>query len=504
MGAALPVAKLRSLVAELHAHHGEFQGLAGEIKLERRRELAAVLVPCRFERNTLVVRVVFDADHAVAGLFIQPYTDAVVSAAIRFVDLLAHGQFTEAHASFDSTMKQALPVAELEASWKKAIAEAGPFEARADTTVSSVGGHSVVRVVCRFREKPLVVQIAYDREGRVAGLFYRPHAQYRTPPYADPTSYAEVDITVGAGDLALPGTLSLPRGDGPFPVVVLVHGSGPNDRDETLGPNKPFRDLAWGLASRGIAVLRYDKRTKVHEVDPDRITPKEETIDDAAEAVRLLRARSDVDAVFVAGHSMGGEMIPRIAQAAPDASGFVVIAGNTRHLEDLIVEQTRHLLGVDGSLSEKDKVQIGKSEHDAELVRELRRTGVLPDGARPFGLSAAYWRYLAGYEPAREAKSIKRPMLVLQGERDYQVTMADFAGWKKALAGVRGVTFKSYPRLNHLLFAGEGPSSPDEYEAGGNVDLELIEDVAKFVKSTAQARHRARQTNCVSTRGSVW
>jgi len=84
-----------------------------------------------------------------------------------------------------------------------------------------------------------------------------------------------------------------PEGKGPFPAVVLVHGSGPQDRDETIGPNKPFRDLAWGLASQGIAVLRYDKRTKVHGAmmagAVEQFTVKEETIDDALAAVALLR-----------------------------------------------------------------------------------------------------------------------------------------------------------------------------------------------------------------------
>src|SRR5437868_1155092 len=73
-------------------------------------------------------------------------------------------------------------------------------------------------------------------------------------------TFDEREVTVGKGEWELPGTLGLPKGSGPFPAVVLVQGSGPQDRDETMGVNKPFQDIAWGLASNGIAVLRYDKR----------------------------------------------------------------------------------------------------------------------------------------------------------------------------------------------------------------------------------------------------
>src|SRR5690606_33004513 len=143
---------------------------------------------------------------------------------------------------------------------------------------------------------------------------------YQAPSYADPARFSEREATVGSGTWALPGTLTLPKKEGKFPAVILVHGSGPNDRDETLGPNKPFRDLAHGLATRGIAVLRYDKRTLVHpkalasEVGAA-LTLREETIDDALAAAALLRTIPEVDAskIFVVGHSLGGTAIPRIA-----------------------------------------------------------------------------------------------------------------------------------------------------------------------------------------------
>lgn len=485
MRAAMPEAKLRAIATELQEEHGAFESLFGEARLERRGDLTAAVVPCRFERGDIVVRIVLDPERRVTGLFLGSAAEAMVGPATELVDLLSQGRFAEAHAGFDPALKRSLPVEDLEAAWKKVQQDAGAFAERVKTEAFRRHEHAIVRVICRFDHKPLAVQLAYDREGRVTGLFFMPHAEYEPPAYADPASFTEVDVSVGSGELALPGTLTLPKGEGPFPGVVLVHGSGPGDRDESVGPNKPFRDLAWGLATRGVAVLRYDKRTRVHKVDIERLTPKEETVDDAVQAADLLLGRRDVSAVFVVGHSMGGEMIPRIAPAAPKAAGFVLLAGNTRPLEDLIEEQNRYLRAADGSLSEEDKEALRAIEQDAERIRAFRRSGVLPEGPPPLGLRETYLAYLAKYDPAREARRVERPMLILQGERDYQVTMEDFQGWKRALQGKPNVTFKSYPRLNHLLFGGDGPSTPDEYAAGGNVDLEVVEDIARFVKTNA-------------------
>src|SRR5262249_29401225 len=158
--------------------------------------------------------------------------------------------------------------------------------------------------------------------GRIAGLRFRPPAApaapYSPPAYVTPASYTETEFTVGSGDWPLPGTLEMPVGAGPFPALVLVQGSGPNDRDETLFGNKPFKDLALGLASRGVAVLRYDKRTKVYQAKlagVPGLTVTEEVVEDALAAVKTLRAQPRIDParVFVLGHSLGGMLIPRIA-----------------------------------------------------------------------------------------------------------------------------------------------------------------------------------------------
>jgi len=419
----------------------------------------------------------------------QVPVDPKAHAAALIASMLAK-DFATIEAQFDDKMKAALPPGRMAASWETILGQVGAFErCGADVRVRTIADKTMVITPCGFARARLDIQLAFDAANRISGFVLRPAAApevaYTLPAYANPSAYAEEDATVGSGEWALPGTLSLPTGPGPFPAVVLVAGSGPNDRDETLGPNKPLKDLASGLASRGIAVLRYDKRTKVHGAKLAAVTDftvKEEVVDDVLEGVRVLRANPKIDRarVFVIGHSLGGMLIPRIGAADPALAGLVVMAGPARSIEDAIVEQTRYIAMADGTVTPDEQ---GRIDDAVALVTKVR--ALTPADAKTagniFGAPASYWLDLRGYDAPSAAKTLKQPLLVLQGERDYQVTMAEFERWKTSLAGRGTVTFRSYPDLNHLFLAGTGKSVPGEYETPGHVAEPVVRDLAAWI-----------------------
>jgi dienelactone hydrolase len=294
---------------------------------------------------------------------------------------------------------------------------------------------------------------------------------------------------VGQGEWHLPGTLTLPiGGGGPFPAVVLVHGSGPEDRDESMGgPNKPFRDLAWGLASRGIAVLRYEKRTMQYaatfrQKSPDHFTVREETIDDALNAIAQLRTTKGIDPkhIFVLGHSMGGMLAPKIGQMDTNIAGLILLAGSNRQFEDVIVEQTRYLISLNGTPPDEGQAYLAKVQSDVAEIRKLTAADASASIIL-FGAQPAYWLDLRDYDPLQTAKQLRQRLLVLQGGRDYQVTEVDFNRWKEALGSQTNVTFKVYPKLNHQFITGEGKSTPDEYQQPGHVAELVVADIAEWI-----------------------
>jgi predicted small lipoprotein YifL len=203
---------------------------------------------------------------------IEEQVDLVARAAA-FVDDLAAGDVEAATAYFDQAMTEALPADKLSELLDQLTAQVGAFKARMGARTETQEGYEVVYVVTAFEQAPLDVKVAFDARGQIAGLWFEPSQglpgteSYAAPAYANLDAIEESEVTVGMDEWALPGTLTMPLEGDNLPAVVLVQGTGPQDRDESIGPNRPFRDLAWGLASQGVAVLRYEKRTKEHAAE---------------------------------------------------------------------------------------------------------------------------------------------------------------------------------------------------------------------------------------------
>jgi dienelactone hydrolase len=424
----------------------------------------------------------------------QQLTPALL--ATDLVDRLAGKDFQGATAHFADSLKAAIPPGQLPAVWAAIQSQIGAYKRRVAVRTEKQGAYEIVFVTAEFERATVDFKVSVDGTGKIGGFFVVPpqpaagqaaQPEYAPPAYVHRDLFGEREVTVdagGSGEWPLPGTLAVPAGPGPFPAVVLVHGSGPNDRDETIEGNKPFRDLAWGLASRGVAVLRYEKRTRQHADKLGGVknfTVQEETVDDAVAAADLLRHTPGIDPrrVFVLGHSLGGMLVPRIGRRDPRLAGLIVMAGGGRPLEDIILEQAAYL----GSISTGGVAAEARQQQLEYWRGEVAKVKALKPGDTSVALSApaSYWLDLRGYDPPAAAKALRQPLLILQGERDYQATMDDFRAWQRGLVGRPGVTFKTYPKLNHLFIEGEGKSTPAEYETPGHVSAAVIADIAAWI-----------------------
>lgn len=409
--------------------------------------------------------------------------------ATRLLDHLDAGEYVQAEAMFSADMAKAVPADKLKSVWGSLPVQAGEAKGRGEAVSLAQAAGSLVKVPLRYAKAELLATVLIGADGKVAGFLIQPAAAPAAAAVGADANFAERDITVGTGERALPGTLAMPKGSEPapaagIPAVVLVHGSGPHDRDETVGPNKPFLDIARGLAAQGIAVLRYEKRTRARPQGLGSVFGvDDETTHDAVLAVAALRVQQGVDPkrVFVLGHSQGGMMAPRIAAVSGHVAGLVLLAAPARSLLDIVVEQNRRLAMLDdGKTSEAERDAISQLIQQVRTIRDMKTDAAAKS---ILGQPVGYWRSIDTVDALAEANSLALPMLVLQGARDIQVVDADWQRWRGAFHAEPKVTFKLYEKLNHLGIAGEGSGNLAEYATPGHVDAQLIADVAAWIKA---------------------
>jgi dienelactone hydrolase len=423
---------------------------------------------------------------------VEKEQQARIERAKNVLDALVKKDFGAASKDFNEETKATWSPEMLEKVWKEVLAQIGEYKEIYGVAIESRGPGDQVTVTCKF-EKEAVDVIVTVGEKQILGFDLKPNLKmrYKSPEYVKKDQFTSIDLTLNPKTKwELPGTLTMPKGNkGPFPAVVLVHGSGPNDRDEAIAASLPFRDLAEGLASKGIAVYRYEKRTKQHGYlivkQNIPLTLKDEVIDDAVDAVALVRKQKDIDPrrVYVLGHSLGGHVAPQIGERDKDIAGLILLAGSNRPIREMIIDQVNYLVENTPNLSDADKKQVEEIKAAVERLKDEKELAKKLSTEQILGAPVSYWLSLFEYEKTatKTASNLKMPMLILQGERDYQVTMKDFDVWKDALKGRKNVAFKSYPTLNHLFIHGEGKSMPIEYARPMHVSQEVLDEIVGWI-----------------------
>lgn len=399
-------------------------------------------------------------------------------------DLLSQQKFNKLYRCFTPTLKKDVSKKQLKMIWLQTVHMFGELESVSNVNNSEFKGQILETALLKFKKGSFELQLTH-KDGDISGLMIRP-LSYSLPSYGKglPVGRRWIDLKVDS--LTLPGELMLPSSGNECPLVILVHGSGPNDMDETIGPNKVFNDLALGLAKQGIASYRYDKRSKVYpQLFSGQFDIYDETVSDALLAIQTLASDTSLHftKIIALGHSLGGFAMPMIADSSDLLDGAVLFSANARPLNELMVYQVRYLSGLDGDTSKAERKVIEASIERAAKVNNAQYDETTPASELMAYWPGKFWQSIASYDQVATAAQLNTPLLILQGEKDYQITMTDFQIWQEELGNKDNVQLISYPGLTHLFTPTDSEmSTPADYYMPQNVDEKCILDIASWIK----------------------
>ena len=387
--------------------------------------------------------------------------------------LLLENNYKLSYNYLDESIKLKVSVSLLEETVLQLESQLGKFK----SIIASNNEKETYFFYSEFEKMELDIKITFNEENKIIGFFFVPHKEFKKE------NSLGKELNIKSNNLELKGTLLTPENDSLKKLVIFIHGSGPNDRDETIFENKPFKDVAESLYKRGIASYRFDKKTFSNpESFNDNSTIDEEVTIDIINIINYFKNDNQFSnyEIIILGHSLGAYLTPRIINKSNKVSKAIMLAGNARSLDKLIIEQYNYLYELNST--EDLKSELGKLKNQISFLHSKKFNFNTSKENLPLNLSANYWQSILDYNPLKEVKKVKIPMLILQGERDYQVTIKDFELWKKSLDNNKKVTFISYPKLNHLFITGDKKSEPKEYMIKGIVDEMVINDIFNFIQ----------------------
>lgn len=375
--------------------------------------------------------------------------EARLSTAKMFIENLNAGRFDAARIPFTESLQEQFSSEQLQSWWDEVQQQHGPFRQWLGEGAPSVGSQHTVVLVCAFERGLLDLVILLNKKGQIRHFSFEPGRglkPYQLPDYADSTRFSIIDTVLSSSGFALPARWFKPHGQGPFAALVLVQGFGCRDGDGSIGPNKPFRDLAAGLASRNIAVFSYDKRMRVYpeEIKSAGWNVRHDIIDDALAAVSMVRTLPgvDVEHIYVAGHHLAGTLAGEMLRLYPRLAGFILMAAPFPPFNS-------------------------QALHDTTLQK---RAEEFPD---------TYWESLEAVSTTLPTRG-RYPLLIMQGGLDQEIDVNDFTSWQNAFSSEQRVEVKYYHGLNHYFIAVD---SPGNYQRAGHMDVQVINDMATWIQS---------------------
>ena len=398
-----------------------------------------------------------------------------------FVNLLNLGKYKDAEGMLSKMVSLSLGAQgiTLKDIWEKLVEMNGEFEGISGVNKNNLGEYIQFDLLTKFKRGKITLRVVLDRDNKIAGFFLLPKSafkNYKLPDYVDKNSFKEEDIIIGK-KWKLPGKFTFPVNKKRFPVVILIHGSGPLDMDETIGKNKPFKDIAWGLASRGIGVLRYEKRTKKYPNCVKKgFTIFDETIEDVLFAIKILKKDKRVSNIFLLGHSLGATILPKIVSLTRTKIDGIILLAPTSHgfYAEIIPDQLERLAVKNGKIEKKEEKKIEKIR---EIISKIKKHK-FKMGERVLNVPISYWYDLLKYNPILTAAKLNIPILILHGKNDFQISEVDFSNWVKRLKNKKRITIMDFEGLNHLFMKS---NSTNYHTKSLNVDVKVINEMVNWI-----------------------
>ena len=302
------------------------------------------------------------------------------------------------------------------------------------------------------------------------------------PPF--PYKSEDVKLPSLDGSFELAGTLTLPRDKSDYPVVILISGSGPQNRDEELLGHKPFLVLSDHLTRNGIGVLRYDDRGVAESGGDRQNATSLDFANDVQAVVNFLKKRKDIgkNPIGLIGHSEGGLIAPMVASKSKDVDFIVLMAGPGVPGDQIIIEQTGLILKSAGNSEERIQSELNLSRGAFDIIKssqnpdsiksdllsyfsESMKDAPLPEGTsieeflepQLAQLTSPWFQYFLSYDPTTSLSKVQCPVLAINGEKDLQVPPNNLQLIHAALVkgGNKNVTVSEFPGLNHLFQTSE-------------------------------------------------
>jgi uncharacterized protein len=426
-----------------------------------------------------------------------------ISRSVQYAVQMAAGKFD--NDIIDSIRQKSIPVTAemIQPIWEHTVKSIGAYKAVSRTEYTLIHSGYMVTVILKYARGSLKVDFEYDTNDKVSNFSMVPCVA----PKASALSESDIFIKIGEYPEKLDGILCLPKAVQAPPFVIFVHGSSPHDYDENIGPNKPFKDIADGLAKDGIASLRYNKRTFQYPETALKYSNLEDVAaQDVGFAIDFIKQHDSLknSAVYILGHSQGGMLAPYIANKIPGITGIINMAGPTGSTEAAILEQQAAILkefdeksetgmdadtlneinsiynlGIDvGTYPVEKALLLEAIQNQTELIRALKDDS--PETIL-LGIPSKTWRFLNRTNISEICKKLTIPILILQGSADFQVPFINLRKWQVILNENTFAVFRLYNNLNHLLMPSNGKHNALEYDEKSTVDAQVIDDIAAWI-----------------------